>query len=134
MAKGHGAIEELKEGTMADTANTTFAATPAGTGATVSAGGWRTEDWIAVILGFLVIAAVLAAFHWKVVDLSNLVQSYRWTTDGQIASFSANWRSRRRLASLPSSAAGRLQVRSAPRCAATPRRSPAGGSLRPPIS
>ena len=76
---------------MADTANTTLAATSASTGTTTSAGGWRTEDWIAVILGFLVLAAVLAAFQWKVVDLRNLVQTYRWTTDGQIASFSASW-------------------------------------------
>jgi uncharacterized integral membrane protein (TIGR00698 family) len=76
---------------MADTANTTLAATSASTGTTTSAGGWRTEDWIAVILGFLVLAAVLAAFQWKIVDLRNLVQTYRWTTDGQIASFSASW-------------------------------------------
>src|SRR5262245_27174725 len=76
---------------MADTANTTLAATSASTGTTTSAGGWRTEDWIAVILGFLVLAAVLAAFHWKIVDLRNLVQTYRWTTGGQIASFSASW-------------------------------------------
>jgi uncharacterized integral membrane protein (TIGR00698 family) len=87
----HGAIGELKEGKMADTANTTLAATSASTGTTTSAGGWRTEDWIAVILGFLVLAAVLTAFQWKVVDLRNLVQTYRWTTDGQIASFSASW-------------------------------------------
>src|SRR5262245_64334647 len=76
---------------MADTANTTLAVTSASTGTTTSAGGWRTEDWIAVILGFLVLAAVLAAFQWKVVDLRYLVQTYRWTTDGQIASFSASW-------------------------------------------
>ena len=44
-----------------------------------------------MILGFLVLAAVLTAFQWKVVDLRNLVQTYRWTTDGQIASFSASW-------------------------------------------
>src|SRR5262245_17275464 len=87
----HRAIGELKEGKMADTANTTLAATSASTGTTTSAAGWRTEDWIAVILGFLVLAAVLAAFQWKIVDLRNLVQTYRWTTDGQIASFSASW-------------------------------------------
>ena len=27
---------------------------------------WRTEDWIAVVLGFLVITAVLLTFRWKV--------------------------------------------------------------------
>lgn len=52
---------------------------------------WRTEDWIAVFLGFFVIAAVLAAFQWKAVDLRNVVSSYRWTTDGQIASQSPGW-------------------------------------------
>jgi uncharacterized integral membrane protein (TIGR00698 family) len=52
---------------------------------------WRTEDWIAVLLGFLVIAAVLAAFHWKVVDLRNIVPTFRWTTDSQIASLTPAW-------------------------------------------
>ena len=34
---------------------------------------WRTEDWIAVVLGFLVITAVLLTFQWKVADLRNVV-------------------------------------------------------------
>jgi uncharacterized integral membrane protein (TIGR00698 family) len=73
-------------------ANTTLTSTPAASDPQVAAGGgWRTEDWIAVILGFVVIAAVLAAFHWKVVDLRNFVQTYRWTTDSQIASFTPGW-------------------------------------------
>jgi uncharacterized integral membrane protein (TIGR00698 family) len=52
---------------------------------------WRTEDWIAVVLGFLVITSVLAAFQWKVFDLRNLVPSFRWTTDSQIASMTPGW-------------------------------------------
>ena len=46
---------------------------------------WRTEDWIAVVLGFLVITAVLLTFQWKVADLRNVVPTFRWTTDAQIA-------------------------------------------------
>jgi uncharacterized integral membrane protein (TIGR00698 family) len=52
---------------------------------------WRTEDWTAVLLGFLVIATVLALFQWKVVDARNLVPTFRWTTDGQIASLTPGW-------------------------------------------
>src|SRR5262245_8900478 len=52
---------------------------------------WRTEDWIAVVLGFAVIIATLAAFHWKVVDLRNIVPSLRWTTDAQIAQSTPGW-------------------------------------------
>lgn len=52
---------------------------------------WRTEDWIAVVLGFLVIAAVLLTFQWKVADLRNIVPTLRWTTDAQIASLTPGW-------------------------------------------
>src|SRR6185295_16716205 len=52
---------------------------------------WRTDDWIAVVLGFLVITAVLAVFQWKVADLRNVVPSFRWTTDGQITSMTPGW-------------------------------------------
>jgi hypothetical protein len=54
---------------------------------------WRTEDWVATILGFVVIAFVLAAFTYKTVDLRNLVSSFRWTTDAQIASSTPAWNS-----------------------------------------
>jgi uncharacterized integral membrane protein (TIGR00698 family) len=50
-----------------------------------------TEDWLSVLLGFLVIAAVLLAFQWKVFDLRNLVSSFRWTTDAQITSMTPGW-------------------------------------------
>src|SRR5262245_30580185 len=56
-----------------------------------SSSWWRTEDWIAVFLGFLVIAGVLAVFQWKVVDLRNVVASFRWTTDSQIAAMAPDW-------------------------------------------
>lgn len=52
---------------------------------------WRTEDWIAVVLGFLVITAVLLTFQWKVADLRNVVPTFRWTTDAQIASLTPSW-------------------------------------------
>ena len=46
---------------------------------------WRTEDWMAVFLGFIVLVTVLTLFHWKVMDLRNVVPTFRWTTDSQIA-------------------------------------------------
>ena len=52
---------------------------------------WRTEDWIAVVLGFLVIVAVLSAFQWKVFDLRIVVPTFRWTTDAQIKSLTPGW-------------------------------------------
>jgi uncharacterized membrane protein YadS len=52
---------------------------------------WRTEDWIAVYLGFIVIIVTLAAFSWKFIDLSNVRPTFRWTTEGQIASRTADW-------------------------------------------
>ncbi len=71
----------------------TVSATPAGDvgASTVQARPWFSEDWIAVILGFVVIAAVVALFQWKVVDLRNVVSSYRWTTDSQIGSLTPGW-------------------------------------------
>ena len=52
---------------------------------------WRTEDWVAVYLGFLVIALALWAFGSKAIDLGQLAPSFRWTTDAQIAARSENW-------------------------------------------
>src|SRR5437868_4683580 len=52
---------------------------------------WRTEDWIAVVLGFVVITTVLILFQWKVFDLRNVVPNFRWTTDSQIASQTPGW-------------------------------------------
>ena len=63
-------------------------ATPASSSASRT---WRTEDWIAVVLGFLVITAVLLTFQWKVTDLRNLVPTFRWTTNEQIELLTPNW-------------------------------------------
>ena len=52
---------------------------------------WRTEDWIAVVLGFLVITAVLLTFQWKVADLRSVVPTFRWTTNEQIELLTPNW-------------------------------------------
>jgi len=52
---------------------------------------WWTEDWLAVLLGFVVLATVLGLFHWKVVDLRNAVSSFRWTTDSKIAALTPGW-------------------------------------------
>src|SRR5882762_6983723 len=64
---------------------------PAASAAPTASRVWRTEDWIAVVLGFLVIAAVLLAFQWKVADLRNIVPSFRWTTNEQIELLTPNW-------------------------------------------
>jgi hypothetical protein len=58
---------------------------------TPSTARWRTEDWIAVVLGFVVIATVLILFQWKVFDLRNVVPTFRWTTDSQIAALTPGW-------------------------------------------
>ncbi len=74
---------------MSDQATITTA--PAGTVAAPTTQSWRTEDWIAVVLGFLVITTVLVLFQWKVFDLRNVVPNFRWTTDSQIASQTPGW-------------------------------------------
>src|SRR5688572_30990893 len=58
---------------------------------TAAARSWRTEDWIAAVLGFLVITSVLVLFQWKVFDLRNVVPTFRWTTDSQITSLTPGW-------------------------------------------
>ncbi|MBM3359418.1 MAG: hypothetical protein FJY54_17035, partial [Betaproteobacteria bacterium] len=52
---------------------------------------WRTEDWIAVYLGGVIIAVIIAAFSWKLFDLRNVVSTFRWTTDAQIAQSTPGW-------------------------------------------
>ena len=44
-----------------------------------------------MVLGFLVITAVLLTFQWKVADLRNVVPTFRWTTDEQIALLTPDW-------------------------------------------
>jgi uncharacterized membrane protein YadS len=43
---------------------------------------WKNEDWLAVWVGFLIIILVLAG-------LTVVVPKFKWTTDGEFASFSA---------------------------------------------
>ena len=54
---------------------------------------WRTEDWVAVYLGFLIIILTLAAFSGKFVDLKASGSSFRWTTDAQLAARAPTWNS-----------------------------------------
>jgi uncharacterized integral membrane protein (TIGR00698 family) len=75
---------------MATLNQTDVRTAPAG-GKTVTTGTWRTEDWTAVVLGFLVIVAVLVTFEWKIADLRNVVPTLRWTTDSQIAAMTPGW-------------------------------------------
>src|SRR5262245_2851289 len=64
---------------------------PASAAPTSTSRVWRTEDWIAVVLGFLVITAVLLTFQWKVTDLRNVVPTFRWTTSEQIELLTPSW-------------------------------------------
>lgn len=54
---------------------------------------WRTEDWVAVYLGFLIILVTLAAFSFKFINLGAIGSSLRWTTDAQIAARAPGWSS-----------------------------------------
>src|SRR5262245_45347191 len=69
----------------------TIGTVPAAPVAVPTTRAWRTEDCIAVVLGFLVITSVLVAFQWKVFDLRNVVPTFRWTTDSQITSLIPGW-------------------------------------------
>src|SRR5262245_32070173 len=71
--------------------NSATATSVGSAGAASAVRHWRTEDWIAVVLGFLVITTVLVLFQWKLFDLGNVVPTFRWTTDGQIASLTQGW-------------------------------------------
>src|SRR5918999_143024 len=57
----------------------------------MAARSWRTEDWVAVYLGFFIIAVILAAFSWKWFDLGVARSTFRWTADAQIASWAPGW-------------------------------------------
>jgi len=69
---------------------------------------WRTEDWVAVYVGFFIVAATLAAFSWKFVDLRGADVAFRWTTDSQIASRAPDWGTA--LASIAKEAEGKGQT------------------------
>ena len=57
----------------------------------MAAQSWRTEDWMAVFLGFLIIVVVIVFHSTKAVDLRDAVSTFRWTTDDQIASRAPDW-------------------------------------------
>jgi uncharacterized membrane protein YadS len=57
----------------------------------MAANGWRTEDWVAVYVGFLIIIVTLLAFSGKWIDFTSLTPTFRWTTDGQITSRAPAW-------------------------------------------
>ena len=66
-------------------------AAPAAAAGAEPARTWRTEDWIAVYLGFFVVLATLVLFNTKAVELSQIAPTFRWTTDAQLASRAASW-------------------------------------------
>ena len=53
---------------------------------------WKQEDWMAVWIGFTVIALVLFLHFTKALDLSKAAPTYKWTTEGQIASLAPQWK------------------------------------------
>ena len=58
----------------------------------MAARNWRTEDWVAVYLGFFIIVLILAAYSGKWFDFGQLRPTFRWTADAQIASAAPGWR------------------------------------------
>lgn len=52
---------------------------------------WKTEDWVAVWLGFLIIAFILAANNWQLFDLKKVSTTFKWATASQISSRGAGW-------------------------------------------
>jgi len=71
---------------------------------------WRTEDWVAVYIGFFVLAVILAAFSWKWFDLGALRPTFRWTTDAQIASSAPGWKASLDAVARDADAKGRKDV------------------------
>ena len=53
---------------------------------------WKNEDWLAVWLGFFIIILILAAFQFKLFNLSSLSVNFKWTTDAQVASRIDKWK------------------------------------------
>ena len=76
----------------------------------MAAKSWRTEDWVAVYLGFFIIAVMLAAFSWKWFDLASLRPTFRWTADSQIASSAPGWRASLDEVAKDAAAKGRKEV------------------------
>ncbi|HEU4352847.1 MAG TPA: putative sulfate exporter family transporter [Burkholderiales bacterium] len=53
---------------------------------------WRSEDWVAVYLGFFIIVVILAAFAWKWFDVGVTGITFRWTADAQLTASAPRWR------------------------------------------
>ncbi|KAB2826707.1 MAG: hypothetical protein F9K51_06945, partial [Candidatus Dadabacteria bacterium] len=57
--------------------------------------GWsnliKGEDWMAVWIGFLIIILSIVFFKGNVIDLKKVSPSFKWATDGQIASRIDGW-------------------------------------------
>jgi uncharacterized membrane protein YadS len=58
----------------------------------MAARNWRTEDWVAVYLGFFIIVLILAAHSGKWFDFGQLRPTFRWTADAQIVAAAPGWR------------------------------------------
>ena len=52
---------------------------------------WKNEDWLAVWIGFFIIALVLVLNQFKIIDMSKVAPSFKWATDGQITSRISGW-------------------------------------------
>ncbi len=52
---------------------------------------WKQEDWLAVWVGFFIIALILFFNFSKTIDLSQVAPTYKWTTGGQITSLTSQW-------------------------------------------
>src|SRR5262245_37147553 len=57
----------------------------------MAANRWRTEDWVAVYVGFFIIIVTLLAFSGKWIDFSVFTPNLRWTTDGQVSARVPGW-------------------------------------------
>jgi hypothetical protein len=57
--------------------------------------GWsnliKNEDWLAVWIGFLIIAIVLIINNYKIIDLTKVAPNYKWAAEGQILSRVSKW-------------------------------------------
>lgn len=57
--------------------------------------GWsllvKSEDWMAVWIGFLIIVLGIAFFKGNVMDLKKIPSAFKWTTDNQVTSRAEKW-------------------------------------------
>jgi uncharacterized membrane protein YadS len=52
---------------------------------------WKYEDWMAVWVGFLIIALILVLNQYKVIDMAKVSPNFKWATDSQVAGRAAKW-------------------------------------------